>query len=88
MPVSQELLDILCCPSSKTPIRMITAEDLKRLNSLIEVGCINYADGSTIDKPLAEGLITTDRKTIYRIDDDIPVMLVDMAIPTTQIEDF
>ena len=29
---------------------------------------------------LQEGLITVDKKTVYRIDDDIPVMLIEMGI--------
>jgi uncharacterized protein YbaR (Trm112 family) len=33
-------------------------------------------------------LITRDGRTIYRIEDDIPVMLADEAIATAQIADF
>jgi uncharacterized protein YbaR (Trm112 family) len=33
-------------------------------------------------------LITRDRHTIYRIDDDIPVMLADEAVATAQLGDF
>ena len=44
--------------------------------------------GATVAAPLAEGLITSDGKVIYRIDDGIPVMLPDEAIGTTQLHDF
>jgi uncharacterized protein YbaR (Trm112 family) len=37
---------------------------------------------------LAAGLITSDGKLIYRIEDDIPVMLADEAIGTTQLAAF
>ena len=32
--------------------------------------------------------MTTDGRTVYRIDDGIPVMLEDLAIPTEQIADW
>ncbi len=36
----------------------------------------------------AAGLITRDGRTIYRVEDDIPVMLPDEAIAAAQIDDF
>jgi uncharacterized protein YbaR (Trm112 family) len=38
-------------------------------------------DGKKVDTPLDAGLITEDGETIYRIDDDIPIMLIDEGIP-------
>ena len=86
MPISPELLQILCCPTSKTPLELLTAARIARLNAAIGAGAIRYADGSAIVQPLEEGLVTTDGLTVYRIDDSIPVMLVDQAIPTGQLE--
>jgi uncharacterized protein YbaR (Trm112 family) len=34
------------------------------------------------------GLITRDGRTIYRVEDDIPIMLADAAIATAQLGDF
>ena len=85
MPISSDLLEILCCPETKVPVEMLPADKLATLNARVEAGEVAYADGSTVDKPLQEGLMTTDGKTVYRIDDDIPVMLVDKGIPTRQI---
>lgn len=86
MPISEELLHILCCPRSKTPVELLSAERLARLNASIEAGGVRYADGTPVAQPLAEGLVTEDGRTVYRIDDDIPVMLVDQAIPTGQLD--
>jgi len=33
-------------------------------------------------------LMTADGKLIYRVEDDIPVMLLEEAIGTTQLQDF
>ena len=32
-------------------------------------------------------VITKDKATIYRVDDDIPIMLIDKGIPAAQIKD-
>ena len=88
MPISSDLLEILCCPETKVPVEMLPEEKLAKLNQHIEAGAVSYKDGATVDKPLQEGLITEDNQTVYRIDDDIPVMLVDQGIATRQISDW
>ena len=37
---------------------------------------------------LREALVTRDRKTVYRIDDGIPVLLAEEGIATAQVADF
>lgn len=88
MPISPDLLQILCCPSSKTPVELLTPSQVEQLNAAIEAGAVRYADGSAVKRALEEGLVTTDGLTVYRIDDSIPVMLVDWAIPTAQLQDW
>lgn len=88
MPINQDLLEILCCPETKVPVEVLPAEKLAKLNERISAGGVVYKDGSAVDKPLQEGLITEDNQTVYRVDDDIPVMLVDQGIATRQIPDW
>lgn len=87
MPISEELLQILCCPRTKVPVKMLPAEQLAELNERIAKGAVKYSDGNSVEKPLEEGLITEDGETIYRIDDGIPVMLVDQGIPARQLKE-
>ena len=87
MPISQDLLEILCCPRTKVPVQMASADQLARLNERIQAEGVKYYDGSNVDKPLEEGLITEDGETTYRIDDGIPVMLVDQGILMAQLSD-
>ena len=47
-----------------------------------------YADGSAIERPLEEGLVTENKNRVYRIEQDIPVMLEDESILTDQVEGF
>ena len=83
--IDRELLEILCCPKTKVPVEMLSEDKLKAVNDRIGRGEVKTVDGSKVDKPLDAGLITEDGKTVYRIDDDIPIMLIDEGIPADQI---
>jgi uncharacterized protein YbaR (Trm112 family) len=86
--MDKRLLDILCCPATKVPVRPLTKTELEALNRAVGAGSVRTTGGNAVAAPLAAGLITTDGKLIYRIEDDIPVMLVDEAIGTGQLEGF
>ena len=88
MPVDRKLLEILCCPVSKTPLTILAQEKLDKLNSTISNGEALYVDGKKVKDPLAEGLITEDGKVIYPVQDDIPVLLEEKGIGTTQFQGF
>jgi len=55
------------------------------LNERIAQGGVKYYDGSAVEEPLQEGLITEDDETVYRIQDGIPVMLVEQGIQMEQL---
>ncbi|MDP8218751.1 MAG: hypothetical protein P9M03_08500 [Candidatus Theseobacter exili] len=80
MTIAKELLEILCCPKSKVKLRPLTKEEMEAVNVSIAAGKCKYADGRDVDKQLEDGLITLDGKTVYRVENDIPVMLVENAI--------
>jgi len=86
--MDKRLLDILCDPLSKTPLKLLTKSQLDVLNRAIRAKEIQTTDGRAVSGDVASGLITTDGKVIYRIDDGIPVLLADEAIGTTQLRDF
>ena len=86
--MDRKLLDILCCPVSKQSLALLSAAELDALNRSIGAGGVARADGSAQAEPLAEGLITRDRRTVYRVDDGIPVLLADEALATAQVADF
>ncbi len=81
MPVNKELLEILCCPETKQTLRMMEPGEVEGLNGQIAAGNVKYADGNAVDQPLQEGLITESGDRVYRVDDDIPIMLVEQSIP-------
>ncbi len=88
MPVDAKLLEILCCPVSKSPLLRLGQERLERLNQMIGAGDVLYVDGRTVTGLLQEALITQDGKVIYAVQDDIPVLLSEEGIGTTQFENF
>ena len=83
--MDERLLEMLRCPVTKAPLEALSREWLDRLNEAIRLGRVRYADGTSVDEPLAEGLITEDGTMVYRVDDGIPVMLEERSIRTADL---
>jgi uncharacterized protein YbaR (Trm112 family) len=86
--MDKRLLDILCCPVSKVPVRPLQRQELDALNKAIAAAQVQTVAGVAVTAALSEGLVTTDRKVIYRVEDGIPVMLPEEGIGTLQLTDF
>jgi uncharacterized protein YbaR (Trm112 family) len=87
-PMDKRLLDILCDPVSKTPLKLLSKTQLDVLNRAIRSNEIRTTDGRPVAGSVDAGLVTIDGKVIYRIEDGIPVLLADEAIGTVQLHDF
>lgn len=79
--IDSELLDILACPETKEPVTLAPAELIERLNAAIRAGRVTNRAGGPVKEPIDGGLVRTDQRYLYPIRDEIPVMLVDEAIP-------
>jgi|WetSurMetagenome_2_1015567.scaffolds.fasta_scaffold16751_3 uncharacterized protein len=79
--VEKELLDILCCPETKQDLTLIQGAVISRLNDRIKEGTLRNRAGETIKEPMDAGLLREDKKYLYMIREDIPIMLIDEAIP-------
>ena len=88
MSIDGKLLEILCCPVSKTPLTRLPTSRLKTLNEAISAGTVQYVRGETVKDPLREALITEDSKVIYPVIDDIPILLEEKGIGTTHLQNF
>ena len=82
------LLEILCCPVSKTALIPLNQTQLGALNGAIASGGVLSVDGNLLRAPITAGLQTTDGKVLYRIDDGIPVLLPEEGIGTAQLSDW
>ncbi len=85
MAIDKKLLDILVCPTTKVPVKLLAKDRLDILNSCINGGAILRIGGETVQTVLTQALITTDGRTIYPIDDGIPIMLEEQGITANQV---
>jgi uncharacterized protein len=79
--VDQELLDMLCCPETKEDVSLAESGLIERVNRKVEAGQLRNRGGEIVKEKLDSGLIRADRKYLYPIREDIPIMLIDEAIP-------
>jgi uncharacterized protein YbaR (Trm112 family) len=79
--IDGELLKVLCCPESRQRVAPADAGLIESLNRQITAGTLRNRAGDTVTEPIDGGLIREDRKFLYPIRHDIPVMLIDEAIP-------
>ena len=79
--IDAELLKILCCPETHQGLRMAETTLIEKLNQQIAVGGLKDRAGQPVKEKLDGGLVRADGKFLYPIRRDIPVMLVDEAIP-------
>ena len=79
--IDKELLEILACPETKEPVHLADADTLAALNERIERGEIKNRAGKTIEVKIDGGLVRDDGAYLYPIEDEIPIMLIDEAIP-------
>lgn len=86
--MDRKLLDILVCPATRQPLARLDKRGLEALNSAIATGAIQRVDGAAQADAIREALVTRDGRTVYRIDDGIPVLLIEEGIATAQISDF
>ncbi len=84
--ISSELLAILVCPENKTPVSEISEALRDKINAAIAADALKNRAGEPVREPIDGGLIREDEQYVYPIRDDIPVMLVDEAIPTDQMD--
>lgn len=79
--IDQELLDILACPENKTPVTLADQTLIDKINAAIEAGNVKNRGGQKVEKKMDGGLVREDQAYMYPIEDDIPIMLIDEAIP-------
>jgi uncharacterized protein YbaR (Trm112 family) len=87
MSMSEQLLDILCCPVTHAPLLPMPEDRLERLAAAIERGTIKDRGDRVLTEPLTEALVTRDGKLAYPVVDGIPVLLEDCGILMAQLDD-
>ena len=81
MAVDPELLEILVCPKSKGTLELVELPEAVR-QALVE----KYREHFRDEEPVVEqGLFCGESNLVYPIVTDIPIMLVDEALPASDI---
>ena len=83
--MDKKLLSILCCPVTHKGLSLARADQLASINTAISEGRLNNRDGNALEITLKEALITDDGKTMYPVDDGIPVLLEGEAVALDQL---
>ena len=79
--IDKDLLAILCCPDTKQDVSLADEALITKLNEAVRRGQLTNKANKPITEPLDGGLIRSDRKILYPIREDIPVMLIEEGIP-------
>ena len=81
MAIDPELLEILVCPKTKGELELVELpEEVRR--QLVE----KYREHFRDEGPIVEqGLYSPDSQLVYPVVSDIPIMLIDEALPASAI---
>ena len=84
--IDKELLDIIVCPETKQDLVLAEPGLIEKINLLIEKGELRNRSKQTVTEMIDGGLIRKeDRKYLYPIRDDIPILLIDESISLEEL---
>lgn len=78
--IDQKLLSILCCPETKQDLELLSDEVVKKINRRIAQGGVKNRAGEEVKDPIDGALLRQDKKFLYPVREDIPIMLIDEGI--------
>lgn len=82
MAVDSELLEILVCPKTKGELQPVELPEAIR-QTLVE----KYREHFRDEEPVVEGgLYCAESELVYPVVSDIPIMLVDEALPASVLQ--
>jgi uncharacterized protein YbaR (Trm112 family) len=79
--ISPELLALLCCPETHQDLRPAEPALVAALNARIATGSLKNRAGQPVLEKLDGGLVRADGQFLYPIRGDLPIMLIEEAIP-------
>jgi len=81
--LDRDILAVLCCPETHQALALAESSLIEKLNQHITAGQLHNRAGHVVEEKLDGGLVRSDQKYLYPIRQEIPIMLIDEAIPLT-----
>ena len=79
--IDPELLKILCCPETQQSLALAAQPVVESLNRQIESGRLRNRANQSVGEKIDAGLVRADGQFLYAIRQNIPIMLIDEALP-------
>jgi uncharacterized protein YbaR (Trm112 family) len=79
--MNPQLLDILCCPETQQRLQIAEGALISELNEKIKNSQLRNRAGKVVNLQIDSGLLREDRKFLYPVRNNIPVLFIDEAIP-------
>lgn len=79
--IDPHLLEILVCPDSRQAVREASREVVDKVNAAVAAGRVISRGGEAVREQIEGGLVREDGQLLYPVREDIPIMLIDEAIP-------
>lgn len=79
--IDEKLLEILVCPETKEAVQLADQKLVDGINTAIAKGGLKSRNGEPVSETIDGGLVRKDGKFLYPIRDEIPIMLIEEAIP-------
>lgn len=84
--VSDELLKMMRCLETGSPLRRADAKLCQQINEAIDAGKIRNRWGRSVDRQMDEGLVNAERTLLYPVYNEVPRLLREEAIEVGQLE--
>ena len=78
--IDGRLLEILCCPITQRPLKLLGEDILQRVNTAIAEGKVRNHGGVDLDDALVGALVTTEGDLIYPLRNGVPILLEEECI--------
>ena len=85
--MDEGLLELLACPETRESVSLADGALVDRINREIKAGRLVDRGGEKVAEPIDGGLVRRDRRYLYAIRRDVPILLVEAAIPLEGLGD-
>jgi uncharacterized protein YbaR (Trm112 family) len=79
--IDPQFLALLRCPETGQALELASPEQLARVEAARAAGMLRDRMGKTVGERVVAGLVREDGNLLFPIREDIPVLLLDDALP-------